>query len=211
MKKIVWICMFFFLASCGNNTPETPSASWNVVPQQTKQTQEKSKEEQPVKLEVIDADKVTWKSVYEKDERNVFLNGNLIQNADVKTFEILFCDELWNDCYAKDKNKVYLNQWGVMTEVVDADARSFEQIKNFHYYTEDKNSIFYRGVKLSADKKSFEIFSQDVAKDNSFVFVAWQPIKEFDANTFESVSQDVYKDKNFTYKISQWNIEVVTQ
>jgi hypothetical protein len=215
MKKFIVFIFIFILAWCTSDDEksQTQSGTWenSWLIQSGSQLPKEPQKEMIWEKKVIDVEKVKWKNTFAVNDAGVYLNDQNITWADVKTFEVLFCDEAGNDCYSKDASKVFLSEGWITREVVWALSGSFEKFKKSFYYTKDKSNIYFRGNSIPVDYKSFEVFSQFVAKDKNTVYVGWVAMKEFDAQTFRQKEDDIFQDKNFTYNISQWNIQIINE
>ena len=103
--------------------------------------------------EIKGADSRTFneKADYGKDKKNVYYEGKLIKEADVKTFEILSNEnEVQNSArravcyyYAKDRKNVYY-RGQIMN---GADVKTFKVLENLN--AEDKNFQYKGGEKIN--------------------------------------------------------------
>ena len=115
---------------------------------------------------------------YTKDKDYVYLNCEIIAEANPKTFNFIDI-----------KN-------------IDTDLKS---IYHHAYYTKDKNSVFYENKKLEvADSNTFEILDvgdeyHNFGGDTDYIYINGELISGADPNTFKYVGNDYYKDKDFIY------------
>ena len=101
------------------------------------------------KLEPSDA--TTFKAIecgYYKDQNNVYLNGQVLDNVDSESFEILS----WG--YTKDKNAVYCD----LKLIEGANPATFEVLARKH--SKDDEAIFYLNKKIECDYNSFKISAE---------------------------------------------------
>jgi hypothetical protein len=142
-------------------------------------------------------------SNFSKDKNNVYFLGDLVEEANPKSFELI------NYHYSKDKNNVYGN-YG--KKLLNSDPETFKILNNV--YSKDKNNIYGAGkVLLNSDPKSFIILDEEYwevdvamgsvrgmfAKDNNQMYFNGNIIKNSDPKSFEKLSNSYYKDKNNVY------------
>ena len=86
-----------------------------------------------------------------------------VENADLKTFEILSDED-----YAKDKNNVYYHG----EKLNGIDSKNFTIMKSGNeIFTKDKNGVYYQNEKLDGmDSKSFEILKENYFKDKNGLY-----------------------------------------
>jgi len=93
---------------------------------------------------------------YGKDKNNVYLMGEKIKKADVKTFQVI-SEEFFNH-YSKDKNNVYLE-----TYIIEgANPETFEIIKEKPSYSKDKKHLYYSGKKIDEIKDNLKIMNAGI-------------------------------------------------
>ncbi len=104
--------------------------------------------EQKIK-DIIDS--ATFKylgSSFYKDKNHVYTHnsrldgGNfwIVENADVKTFEVI-----GNSCYAKDKNFIYAER---AIQMPNIDYKTFKTCGDCGCYAKDKNGYFFWDTKI---------------------------------------------------------------
>ena len=88
-----------------------------------------------------------WTTTFAKDKNHIFINGFMIENADLESFQNLS----WNDFF-RDKNRCYYMEY----EISWADLKSFENVYNL--YSKDKNNVYYQYKKLEwANPEKFQV------------------------------------------------------
>ena len=124
------------------------------------------------------------------DKNYVFKDASILEYADPKTFEQV------KEYYWKDKNHVYLLQFGgTDCRIKDADPRTFRVIKDFHW-THDKNNVFYQFDKLlNVNPNKFIAIDEEWGKDDNFYFYHNLRIDSLDYKTAEIVSPYYIKDQ----------------
>jgi len=104
---------------------------------------------------------------YGKDKNNVYLMGEKIKKADVKTFQVI--SEEFFKHYSKDKNNVYLE-----TYIIEgADPKTFEIIKEEPSYSKDKKYLYYSGKKIDEIRDNLENMSAgvlDIIKNGNKIY-----------------------------------------
>lgn len=136
------------------------------------------------------------------DDKNVYVTGKIINNADLETIEILpfaHVDDFYmsmDNLFLRDKNNVYF-----MTDVIlDADPDTFEIITE-NYFRDKNNTYYYEkcdshycddSINLieSVDIDSFEIINNKLSKDKNNVYCK----KDI------SVAKDYFFDSNLYNK-----------
>lgn len=104
------------------------------------------------RVKPIDVNKDEFK-VYENekfasDNKNVYLMGNKIEDADPMTFQVIADNGYMR--YAKDKNSVYIYlKDGEIMKVFDADPETFEVLE--YPYAKDKNDAYNGCLPLYVD------------------------------------------------------------
>jgi len=164
-------------------------------------------------LVVKDADYKSFKGLnmnYGKDKAHVFYRTDILEGADLKTFEI------FNDVsYAKDKSVVYYDG-----EVIPgADVATYHLfpvvgVDNTHYntYGMDKDHVFQFREIISDDPEHFKVINpnEHIWKDGMAVHWAGTVIDSADAPTFEAILfkeqseefrrySSYYKDKDHVF------------
>lgn len=125
-----------------------------------------------------------------KDKNYVFKGASILEYADPNTFEQV------KEYYWKDKNNVYLLQFGgTDCRIKDADPKTFKVIKDYHW-TQDKNNVFYQFDKLlNVNSHKFVAIDEEWGKDDNFYFYHNLRIDSLDYKTAEIVSPYYIKDK----------------
>ena len=151
---------------------------------------------------------------YYKDKNNVYYesDNNLykIENADLKTFEILDSSYTGYGNFSKDKDYIYLNN----KKLEEIDAKTFEKMqanlirdKNGIYKIEEDGGKYkFKIVPINArmDFKNLKNLDWGYFKDDKNIYYfngdKFEKIEGADASSFEKVKySDFYKDKNYVY------------
>ncbi|MCK5027096.1 MAG: DKNYY domain-containing protein [Candidatus Pacebacteria bacterium] len=152
-----------------------------------------------VDLNVGDIDADSFKmlklfSDYAVDKNYAYYNCNLIEGADVETFEVL---EDENGSYAKDAHCTYIRG-----ESVDSPLCRAPKTLNSPY-SRNKEEVYWHDEVISgADSDTFETISSNCAKDKNNVYFGGKVIEDADIDTFESLHEYCLysKDKNYVYQ-----------
>jgi hypothetical protein len=138
---------------------------------------------------------------YTKDDKRVYYGGEVIEGANVDTFNVYGEDK---DCYAYDKSGMYY-EGEVVLEGVSSRLQEVSPGDPFSPDGDGKN-IYYDGKRLDIDIDTFQYLGKGVSKDAVSVYYGADRIEGADAATFElipaSVPQAVNmcaKDKNHMY------------
>jgi len=126
-----------------------------------------------------------------KDKNHVYLNTQIIDSADPKSFEILKGGD-----YFRDKNSVYFKT----TKIDDSDPNTFEVAGSS--YTYDKNNAYYFGkIIKGADSETFQAYNDTGwAKDRDFIFTSGRKHEKLKPKTFQVLNPSLFvKDENFVY------------
>ena len=128
------------------------------------------------------------------DNNHVFKGASILEYADSKTFSQI------RDYYWRDKNNVYLLQFGgTDCRIEDADPKTFIVINNF-LWTKDKNFVYYKFDKLKdLNSKEFTAIDDDWGKDNKSYYYHNLRLDSLDYKTAEIVSPYYLKDKNYVF------------
>ena len=151
---------------------------------------------------------------YYKDKNNVYYesDNNLykIENADLKTFEILDSSYTGYGNFSKDKDYIYLNN----KKLEEIDAKTFEKMqanlirdKNGIYKVEkdeEKNEFKIVPINAKINFKNLKSLDSGYFKDDKNIYYfdedKFEKIEGADASSFEKVKySDFYKDKNYVY------------
>ena len=157
---------------------------------------------------------------YAKDNKYVYLFGKKLKDVSPKGFEIL------KENYVKDSKNVYK----IETEITDSipissdnkintkkisldglDVRTFRALENgkdvtsIDYFV-DKNNIYYAYENLEkiqgADKNSFEVLGNYIAKDKNNVYYNGKKMENVDSKSFKNFGNFIGKDKNRVFYIT---------
>lgn len=121
---------------------------------------------------VKDADTETFETIKNdinknlgKDKNNVFKDASILEHADPNTFEQV------KEYYWKDKNNVYLLQFGgTDNRIENADPKTFKVIKGYNW-THDKNNVYYEFDKLyEVNPNKFVAINENWGKDNQYYY-----------------------------------------
>ena len=178
-----------------------------------------------IKLKVKDADAKTFENLGEdkmkvigyfgKDSKNVYFLGKKLKDVSTKKFEIL------DEKYVKDYKNLYnlktdsLSFFSIdeikpkKVSIDGLDVKSFKVLENkkaflTDYYT-DKNSVYFHKDDLrkiaGADKNSFEILEEYIARDKNNVYSKGEKLGNIDIKSFKYFEDGLAKDKNRVFYI----------
>ncbi|NWO27414.1 DKNYY domain-containing protein [Leptotrichia sp. oral taxon 417] len=178
-----------------------------------------------IKLKVKGADAKTFENLGEdkmkiigyfgKDSKNVYFLGKKLKDVSTKKFEIL------DEKYVKDYKNLYnlktdsLSFFSIdeitpkKVSIDGLDVKSFKVLENkkaslTDYYT-DKNSIYFHKDDLrkitGADKNSFEILEEYIARDKNNVYSKGEKLGNIDIKSFKYFEDGLAKDKNRVFYI----------
>ena len=143
---------------------------------------------------------------YGKDKNNVYLMGEKIKKADVKTFQVI-SEESFNH-YSKDKNNVYLE-----TYIIEgADPKTFEIIKEKPTYSKDKKYLYYSGKKIDEIRDNLENMSAgvlDIIKNGNRIYANGNRLDIENPENFKIIKNDYYSNPNIIYGKNNKNIYVI--
>lgn len=129
---------------------------------------------------------------YAKDKDHVFMWGEVMEEADPDSYEIVDTYGVWH--YSKDNNYIYYGN----TIIPGADPNTFE-VLGFGY-SSDINNIFYEFLPISeADRASFTYIKYALAKDKNHAYLQGSVIEDIDLATFEFIDKYYYKDKDHVF------------
>lgn len=147
---------------------------------------------------ILNADPKSFKPLsvpfYGKDQSRVFWGEREITLAHSPSFEMI------NDSYSKDQERVYFRGYPIL----QADPKTFTSIKHSHRFTEeiyakDQSNVYIeRYIIPHADPATFELFNWDWAKDKNYVFYKGRHLPEIDVKSFEPIHY-IAKDRNHPY------------
>ena len=178
-----------------------------------------------IKLKVKGADAKTFENLGEdkmkiigyfgKDSKNVYFLGKKLKDVSTKKFEIL------DEKYVKDYKNLYnlktdsLSFFSIdeikpkKVSIDGLDVKSFKVLENkkaslTDYYT-DKNSVYFHKDDLrkitGADKNSFEILEEYIARDKNNVYSKGEKLGNIDIKSFKYFEDELAKDKNRVFYI----------
>ena len=178
-----------------------------------------------IKLKVKGADAKTFENLGEdkmkiigyfgKDSKNVYFLGKKLKDVSTKKFKIL------DEKYVKDYKNLYnlktdsLSFFSIdeikpkKVSIDGLDVKSFKVLENRRasltdYYT-DKNSVYFHKDDLrkitGADKNSFEILEEYIARDKNNVYSKGEKLGNIDIKSFKYFEDGLAKDKNRVFYI----------
>ena len=143
---------------------------------------------------------------YGKDKNNVYLMGEKIKKADVKTFQVI-SEESFNH-YSKDKNNVYLE-----TYIIEgADPKTFEIIKEEPSYSKDKKYLYYSGKKIDEIRDNLKIMSAGIFGiiiNGNKIYANGSRLDIENPENFKIIKNDYYNNPNVIYGKNNKNIYVI--
>ena len=178
-----------------------------------------------IKLKVKGADAKTFENLGEdkmkiigyfgKDSKNVYFLGKKLKDVSTKKFEIL------DEKYVKDYKNLYnlktdsLSFFSIdeikpkKVSIDGLNVKSFKVLENkkaslTDYYT-DKNSVYFHKDDLrkitGADKNSFEILEEYIARDKNNVYSKGEKLGNIDIKSFKYFEVGLAKDNNRVFYI----------
>ncbi len=114
------------------------------------------------------------------DDRYVIQNGILLKGIDGASFRSL--SKSPHEIFFKDKKAVYVEKFGKLKKIDDADPETFEKIG--FAYAKDKNRFFYEDVELPGLSENYTINVCDFLYDDTVIYHYDFKI-DMDAKTFE--------------------------
>ena len=166
-------------------------------------------------FENLGEDKMKIIGYFGKDSKNVYFLGKKLKDVSTKKFEIL------DEKYVKDYKNLYnLKTDSLSFFLIDEitpkkvsidglDVKSFKVLENkkaslTDYYT-DKNSVYFHKDDLrkitGADKNSFEILVEYIARDKNNVYSKGEKLGNIDIKSFKYFEDGLAKDKNRVFYI----------
>ena len=132
---------------------------------------------------------------YGKDDRKVYVKGNVISESDPNTFEIV--DK--RNHYAKDANHVYY-----YSRKISDRPNAFTSFKN-GYAKDDQHVFNGGGILAKANPNTFEFLNEDVelARDDQHVYRNGKLLEGSHSPTFENIAFHYYRDRNNVYHRSK--------
>ena len=171
-------------------------------------------------FETLRDDKGLIGDYYAKDNKNVYLYGKKLKDVLPEGFETV------KENYVKDSKNVYK----IEAEITDSipissdnkintkkisldglDVRTFRALENSKDVTSidyfvDKNNIYYAYENLEkiqgADKNSFEVLGNYIAKDKNNVYYNGKKMENVDSKSFKNFGDFIGKDKNRVFYIT---------
>jgi hypothetical protein len=148
---------------------------------------------------------------YAKDNKNAYLNGEIIENADLNSIQYI------GSCFAKDKNNIY---YYLQPDIIlSSDPANFELLTEV--YAKDSKYVYFlayysnypnvndEAIFFIADAETFEYVGEEYYKDKDSVFYENEVIEYADPETFTKVEVNLlrgtsnainlYRDKNYLY------------
>jgi len=131
---------------------------------------------------------------YGLDKKNVYYEGNPIDDADPRSFKVL------SDYISKDRNRGYTGT----IAIPGSDGNTFESVMND--YTRDKNDVYRAEYPLhSSSPKTFEVIEKGYgywSRDENNYYFAERKVPVKDYNTFEILDDDCFfaKDRFQVYR-----------
>lgn len=132
------------------------------------------------------------RNYYAKDKNDVYYCGEIIDNADKKTFEVIVIPKYIPNFQEKFPDYKHSN------------FKSYSPINcikaSMDYYAKDRNHAYY-GKKMIAEAhpNKFKLLSAFFSSDNTSIFYKDKKIDNVDVNTFEIVAGRLSKDKNHIF------------
>ena len=166
-------------------------------------------------FENLGEDKMKIIGYFGKDSKNVYFLGKKLKDVSTKKFEIL------DEKYVKDYKNLYnlktdsLSFFSIdeikpkKVSIDGLDVKSFKVLENkkaslTDYYT-DKNSVYFHKDDLrkitGADKNSFEILEEYIARDKNNVYSKGEKLGNIDIKSFKYFEDGLAKDKNRVFYI----------
>ena len=171
-------------------------------------------------FETLRDDKGLIGDYYAKDNKNVYLYGKKLKDVLPEGFEIV------KENYVKDSKNVYK----IEVEITDSipissdnkintkkisldglDVKTFRALENgkdvtsIDYFV-DKNNIYYAYENLEkiqgADKNSFEVLGNYIAKDKNNVYYKGRKMENVDSASIKTFGNFIGKDKNRVFYIT---------
>ena len=166
-------------------------------------------------LENVGEDNMEMAGFFGKDSKNTYFIGKKIKDVSPKGFEILDAK------YVKDDKNLYKFETDSLSyfssneikpkkvSIDGLDVKSFKVLENkkaslTDYYT-DKNSVYFHKDDLrkitGADKNSFEILEEYIARDKNNVYSKGEKLGNIDIKSFKYFEDGLAKDKNRVFYI----------
>lgn len=126
---------------------------------------------------------------YSKDKFQVYFDGEIVQGADSKTFEVID--------YAKgqDSKSLFYGKSRINS------PNTFKELSDG--YSIDSVSVYYKWALINEAKpSSFQIINQYWARDDSSVFLEGQKQDSINDKTFKHIQGKYAKDEKYVYHLS---------
>jgi hypothetical protein len=128
-----------------------------------------------------------------KDDKHAFLRNQVIESGDNESFTSI------NIFFTKDNTNVYFCS-SELKILETADPFSFHICMGSYYYAKDKYHVWYASRRIdSADVQTFTVLDKTISKDENHVFHWEEIINGADPATFELLNGGYAKDKNHVY------------
>lgn len=135
--------------------------------------------------EIEEANASSFKEIkfpFGKDDKHVFVYTEIIEGADLKSFELIGYDQR----YSKDKNNVYF-----LSSAISQDITNFQLLGDG--LAKDKQSVFRYGKSIkNADAGSFVNLGNNYSKDKNKVYLA-QPNREEPLKIIEQANPETFE------------------
>jgi len=126
---------------------------------------------------------------YIADDKDVYLNGRLIEGFDGKTFEVLRGGFI---PIINDKNGAYINH----RKIEGSDGETFQYIS--HGYSKDKNYVYrHNNIVEGVNPDGFQVLSDFFQKNKKHVFYRMRIIENADPETFQLVEIDKVTENDY--------------
>ncbi len=129
-----------------------------------------------------------------RDKNHVFKDAEVLVSADPQTFEQV------KNYFWKDKNHVFLIQFGGTECIIDlADPRSFQVIENY-LWSNDRKHVFHKFDLLDeANPKEFTAVNEEWGKDDQFYYWNSLRVDSLDYSSAKIVSDYYILDEAHVY------------
>ncbi len=149
-------------------------------------------------LEKDKRSRTTQRFNYLRDSQFIYYNRIKLEDADLKTFEILRYEDTIGryNCWGRDKNRVYHNSYvvvGADPETITILNRNQAKDKNDDYFILNRNRI-------KIDPATFEILSDGMIKSKTGVYYGnGKLLKEADPTSFDYLNGLYNKDESSVF------------
>lgn len=129
--------------------------------------------------------------------RTKFRGFKIIENADPKSFGVLE----WG--YTADNKNVYFEG----KRLKKSDPSHFSILS--HQYAKSKRTVFYDGIDMYAHPGSFQVITNEISKDNFYVYIRKNRIKESHGKSFRFLGQGYGLDRRNVYFFERYSVTVM--